>query len=440
MKTAISSLQPMYEPMPYSPTTMLAQPISNTATTIEVEDASDDIFPPAPNYAVIGTQDNAETIIYRQKIGNTLAQVVRGVQIEGEARSWPAGAPIARRFTALDQISMQNNIQQIHEDIKQLKELKGLNNVSNPNLIINGNFDIWQRGVSQTTSGYGSDDRWMNLAEGSTAIHSRQTLPLGIAEIPGAIYFSRTIVNSVTGANNRCFKFQRVENGERMVAGKKVTVSFWAKADSNKHMSIEICMGGVLANTPNKKIKLSTEWHKYTFTVDFTSWVIRPIHNANTSALSVGFWFDAGSGHNSRTDNLGHQSGTFDIAQVKLEIGDRATPFVPQHIAEELALCQRYYETGIHTGLFLPFWGQSRFLSGYPYKVQKRITPAVSIQGLFGTINSVTGVGSSIDIPQRIFSLWQSNAGGFSALDFGAITTINTDNSYQYRFMADAEI
>jgi hypothetical protein len=65
-----------------------------------------------------------------------------------------------------------------------------------------------------------------------------------------------------------------------------------------------------------------------------------------TDHLGVFFWFDAGSDYNTRTDSLGNQSGTFDIAQVQLEQGSVATTFEPRTYGEELALCQRYYWQG----------------------------------------------------------------------------------------------
>ena len=119
IRSAISELLTMYPAMPYSPLTELSQPISATATDIEVVDGS--AFPPAPNLAVIGIDEHAETILYRLKIGNTLSQCVRGVQREGEARSWSIGASIARRFTAKDQEVIQTNLHKLASSQQSLE-------------------------------------------------------------------------------------------------------------------------------------------------------------------------------------------------------------------------------------------------------------------------------------------------------------------------------
>ena len=107
------------------------------------------------------------------------------------------------------------------------------------NKIVDGRFDFWYEGTSQTTSGYGSDTMWVNANVGSTKVHSQQTLAIGVdlpsIEVPSATYFSRTVVTSVAGASNYCNKWARVED-VRTLAGKTVTISFYAKADAVKNV------------------------------------------------------------------------------------------------------------------------------------------------------------------------------------------------------------
>lgn len=211
------------------------------------------------------------------------------------------------------------------------------------NKLINGNFDFWQRGFSQTTSGYGSDDRWVNYCVGSSIVHSRQTFDSDQTAVPNfPRYFSRTVVTSVAGANNVAFKEQRIEDVGTL-AGKRAVVTFWAKADVPRVIAVNFMQRWGLAITAwmsPVKVTLSTQWQK--FTVEFN---ISPVTSfvGHRGALHLAFFFDAGSAFNDRTASLGQQSGTFDIAQVQVEEGV-ATPFEMRPWALELSLCQRYFE------------------------------------------------------------------------------------------------
>jgi hypothetical protein len=228
------------------------------------------------------------------------------------------------------------------------------------NKIINGNFDIWQRGTSQTSSGYGSDDRWVNDNFGSTKTTSRQAFTLGQTDVLGnPQYFSRTVVTSVAGASNYVFKSQRIE-GVRTFSGQTVTLSFWAKADASKNMAIEFNQVFGTGGSPSASVtgigvttcNLTTAWKKFTVTTTLPSIAGKTLGANNDDCLYLLFWFDAGSSFNSRTNSLGQQSGTFDIAQVQIEAGSVATPFEQRPIGTELQLCQRYYQ--VHASGWVP--------------------------------------------------------------------------------------
>lgn len=97
---------PMYDGIVNSPATELAAAIDATQTTITVVDGTK--LPPAPNLATIGIGEDAETILYTAKDGNTLSGVTRGFQ--GTVKSWPARTPMARLFTEYDWHSVKENL------------------------------------------------------------------------------------------------------------------------------------------------------------------------------------------------------------------------------------------------------------------------------------------------------------------------------------------
>jgi hypothetical protein len=219
------------------------------------------------------------------------------------------------------------------------------------NAIINGNFDIWQRGTSQTSNGYGSDDRWNNGHGGSTKTHSRQTFTVGQTDVPGnPKYFSRTVVTSSAGAGNYALKAQPIE-GVQTFAGETVTVSFYAKANAAKNIAIEFYQGFGSGGSPSSAVSgigvttiaLTTLWQRFTATISIPSISGKTIGSNGDDALLLHFWFEAGSSFNSRTNSLGQQSGTFDFSGIQVEPGSVATPFERRPPQAELALCQRYY-------------------------------------------------------------------------------------------------
>jgi hypothetical protein len=263
------------------------------------------------------------------------------------------------------------------------------------NAIINGNFDFWQRGTSQTAVGYGSADRWQNAFAGSTSTMSRQAFTVGQTAVPGEPeYFVRMTVSSVAGGDNFAILLQAIE-GVRTFAGQQVTISFWAKADASKNISIEFQQNFGTGGSPSSSVfnigttkkALTTSWQKISHTVTIPSISGKTLGSVNNSSLVALIWFDAGGSFNTRTDSLGQQSGTFDIAQVQLEAGPVATPFERRPIGTELALCQRYFTVSTHRvnsypaqfGSITTFYGATVSLP-----VQMRNAPTASYLGLGG--------------------------------------------------------
>ncbi len=106
-------METMYKGNINGPATMLTSTITAAATSITVADGS--LLPNAPNIAVIGAGNAAETILYGAKSGNVLSSVTRG--FEGRALPWPAQTEVARRLTAYDFNTLIDNIQLLQNQI-----------------------------------------------------------------------------------------------------------------------------------------------------------------------------------------------------------------------------------------------------------------------------------------------------------------------------------
>ena len=306
------------------------------------------------------------------------------------------------------------------------------------NKIINGNFDIWQRGTSTSTSAGFAADRWNTINVGSTFTSSQQTFTLGQTSVPSEpTYWHRTVVTSVAGAGNYCFPRQLIES-VRTLAGKTATLSFWAKADASKNIAIEFEQIFGTGGSPSATVSgigvttcaLTTSWAKFTVTVAIPSISGKTLGSSNNDHLSCNFWLNAGSNFNSRTNSLGQQSGTFDIAQVQLEEGSVATPFEMKPIGMEIALCQRYYQRIYDPPLrgAVPASDIAARV-GTMLPVKMRAAPTLAVLGTLSFYDgAVTTTSSTLSAAYSTVDSIEFNISGLSGLTVGnpVVVYINT--------------
>jgi hypothetical protein len=211
------------------------------------------------------------------------------------------------------------------------------------NVIINGDFSVWQRSTSATVTSenYFAPDRYRSVyvAGGATVTWSRQTFTPGAAPVAGyeGQYFSRMSATSGSGTTVIGLA-QRIENVQTF-AGQTVTFSFWAKADSARTATIllfqDFGSGGSSVTSPlNTTQAITTSWTRYSFTFSMPSISGKTI---GTNSFVIPYLYL----------NTGQASGTpqLDTWGWQVEASNTATAFqtATGTIQGELAACQRYY-------------------------------------------------------------------------------------------------
>jgi hypothetical protein len=212
----------------------------------------------------------------------------------------------------------------------------GSSNFTFRNRIINGNFDIWQRGTSfsNPSGDTYTADRFVIVSGGSTTGDSvtQQTFTPGQTDVPGEpTYFFRYTAGATS--SNKVIH-HRVED-VRTFAGQTCTLSFWAKASAAHTSTIELAQNFGSAGSANVtqsavNYTMSTSWQKFTFTTTLPSIAGKTIGAG--SYVYIAF-----------IRSLPASNISIDIAQMQFEAGSTATPFEYRPIGTELALCQRYF-------------------------------------------------------------------------------------------------
>ena len=204
------------------------------------------------------------------------------------------------------------------------------------NYIINGGFDIWQRGTSTTSNNAFLADRWGCYYDGTgTFTYSQQTFTPGAAPVAGyeGTYFAR-YASASSGTSTFAQLNTRLED-VRTLAGQTVTLSFFAKADSARTFTtyVEQYFGAggsstILANQTSHSV--TTGWQRFTTTFTMPS--------ISGKTITTGTYIQV------TLRSTVSSSFNMDIWGVQLEKGSVATSFRRNqpNIQAELTACQRY--------------------------------------------------------------------------------------------------
>ena len=301
------------------------------------------------------------------------------------------------------------------------------------NRLINGGMTIDQRNAGASgTSVSGSAqtvDRWGYYGTQASKITWQQnagsvTPPAGFTNYLG---FTSSSAYSVL-SSDRFLAFQYIEglNVADLAWGtanaKTVTLSFQV------YSSLTGTFGGYIQNSAANRsypfsytISSANTWTPISITIagDTTgTWLTTngigivvgfSLGMGSTFSGAAGAW--AGANYNSATGAtsvVGTNGATFYITGVQLEVGSQATSFDFRDYGRELILCQRYYEktydqtvvSGTNTQVgacFFPYGGVNSFAT-FPFAVEKRTGPTMSIWDIAGNANKGTWVDGSANL------------------------------------------
>jgi len=250
----------------------------------------------------------------------------------------------------------------------------------NRNLIINGAMQVAQRGTSFTVGGYGLD-RWKTFNAGGTHTLSRQSFDPGDSIEVGLDTYVRLVRASPSGIY---YFSQRIED-VRKSDGATLTLSFYGKASSATTVPCRITQefgsgGSSGVNTDQQNNNLTTSWQRFTMTFSMPS--------LSGKTIGAGSCFEP-------VFDIPPTTATIEITGVKLEVGDTATPFECRSYGDELALCQRYYQTLINknTPLTPTGNGGNSSTGNLMLMSEMRSPPACSLVGT--TTIFITGVSTT---------------------------------------------
>ena len=275
-------------------------------------------------------------------------------------------------------------------------------NLGRRNLLINGEFQIFQRAASATNPGGGYDtaDRWRSSQNsgglGNYNAEQSTDTPVGF----GNSYKLTNTDATTQSANVSAYIEQYLEgqNVQHLNYGSssavKLTASFHVKSSVT---GIYGCFLGDgesgKSNVQTYTINSANTWEKKVIT--FNGDTQTALANDSSKELSIGFVLGAGTSYQTSSTNTWASGGkistssqtqwpqtngaTFFMTGIQLEVGDTATDFEHHSVGEELRECKRYYEV-FDTNVY-PVNYSNQTLQNFYWTEQKRTQPTITATG-----------------------------------------------------------
>ena len=289
--------------------------------------------------------------------------------------------------------------------------------LSSPNMIINGDMVVAQRGTSTagiTSCGttYYTCDRW-GVCEGADATITIAQSTVAPEGFKNSFKLDTTTADASLASTQYASMFQKFEgfNLQQLKWGtsnaKPVTLSFYVKSNKTGTYVVNL----TAADATNKyqsqtyTIDSADTWEKKTIT--YIGETTTAIPNDNTDSMTLEWGLASGTGYTSggatgsawsssttkyfgglNVNILDHTDNEFLLTGVQLEVGEVATPYKHESYGDNLARCQRYYQKWLADSTNDSFgaghfWNDTSYIAEYHLQNTMRSPPALTFDGTF---------------------------------------------------------
>lgn len=412
--------------------------------------------------------DNAEWITYTS-INNTTKKFVgvtrgqEGYSAKAHAKGVTIAFPISEsHINNINELLQSGSVGQVMVSDGSDSQYQDLPQSLYRQVIINGNFDVWQRGTSftaATTPANNDDtflmDRWNLLSDGNDIVdvsrstdapngskYSAKFLVATANKKFGIVYLMENLDAMKLDNQTVSLSFQAKTTTAKVINNLRCAVlswnstadavtsdvvSAWAVSGTNPTWATNWTAENVAAN-----IAITTSWAEYSvegITID----------TASMANIAVVIWVD---------DTDAALNDELLISQVQLCAGSVALPFQPKSFEEELRACQRYFEKSydidVDPGTNTTTGQSGSYVSGINsathiiqhyqrYKVEKRDN---------ATVTAYAGSGNSGKVDVQSGEITPSSiAEGTGSFRVQATDTVaSTVRKLWYQWTADAEL